>query len=427
MSFEFEGQTKKVCLKKQENENFKKNKNSHKSSSTDSFVKKSSEGYLKNHSANNNFKAAKISGEDCENRFSSFSGTARNGKNVTFDLDISDYYTESVITIRIQRTSYKNTKTIYEKKMTLKDFFLSSVDKMKIEEKNILENGNRKDKNKKITKDFEFCGKGLIHHQNRKILKIHIPKFPFILSHSTTSTSTAGLLSSISSFLNRTISNLTKSSDCASMHKVENSKSDVNKTEERTKYDVQDAEISTYQSNLNKIINIKNDSEDRVNIFLSFRLVSFTSCLYLQSALELIDTTCDGNDSSNDMTNIIDNNTNDNDNNNNNNNDNADNEEILITNRNLLENKCSAYYFDDNLLPKQISKMDLLSEFHFLIAYSNISVVSTVMSVLAYKSHLKSALLLSDSNSCNALDIALRRGEEVSFFLFDLNNLNRVD
>ena len=146
MSFEFEGQTKKVCLKKQDNENFKKNKNSHKSSSTDSFVKKSSEGYLKNYSANNNFKAAKTSGEDCENRFSSFSGTARNGKNVTFDLDISDYYTESVITIRIQRTSYKNTKTIYEKKMTLKDFFLSSVDKMKIEEKNILINGNQKHK-----------------------------------------------------------------------------------------------------------------------------------------------------------------------------------------------------------------------------------------------------------------------------------------
>ena len=303
--------------------------------------------------------------------------------------------------IRIHITSYNNSKTIYEKKITLKDFFLSSVDKLNIEDKNILE--NRK------------SVKGLVNQQNQKILKINLPKIPSISPYSTTSKSTSGFLSSLSSFLNRSLSNFSNSSNSSSIDKIEKFES---KAEERTQHDVHDAENLVYQSEIKKKINLKNFSEDRVDIFLSFRFVSLISCLYLQSALELIDTTVDSTAGYNDNSNKnINNNYNNNYNNYINNNNNDSNNQSINRRKASIEKQSSVYYFDDNLLPKQISKMDFLSEFHFLIAYSNIYVVSTVMSVLASKSHLKSALLLSDSNSCNALDIALRRGEEDSLCL----------
>ena len=303
--------------------------------------------------------------------------------------------------IRIHITSYNNSKTIYEKKITLKDFFLSSVDKLNIEDKNILE--NRK------------SVKGLVNQQNQKILKINLPRIPSISPYSTTSNSTSGFLSSLSSFLNRSLSNFSNSSNSSSIDKIEKFES---KAEERTQHDVHDAENLVYQSEIKKKINLKNFSEDRVDIFLSFRFVSLISCLYLQSALELIDTTVDSTAGYNDNSNKnINNNYNNNYNNYMNNNNNDSNNQSINRRKASIEKQSSVYYFDDNLLPKQISKMDFLSEFHFLIAYSNIYVVSTVMSVLASKSHLKSALLLSDSNSCNALDIALRRGEEDSLCL----------
>ena len=303
--------------------------------------------------------------------------------------------------IRIHITSYNNSKTIYEKKITLKDFFLSSVDKLNIEDKNILE--NRK------------SVKGFVNQQNQKILKINLPKIPSISPYSTTSKSTSGFLSSLSSFLNRSLSNFSNSSNSSSIDKIEKFES---KAEERTQHDVHDAENLFCQSEIKKKINLKNFSEDRVDIFLSFRFVSLISCLYLQSALELIDTTVDSTAGYNDNSNKkINNNYNNNYNNYINNNNNDSNNQSINRRKASIEKQSSVYYFDDNLLPKQISKMDFLSEFHFLIAYSNIYVVSTVMSVLASKSHLKSALLLSDSNSCNALDIALRRGEEDSLCL----------
>ena len=312
--------------------------------------------------------------------------------------------------IRIHITSYNNSKTIYEKKITLKDFFLSSVDKLNIEDKNILE--NRK------------SVKGFVNQQNQKILKINLPKIPSISPYSTTSNSTSGFLSSLSSFLNRSLSNFSNSSNSSSIDKIEKFES---KAEERTQHDVHDAENLVYQSEIKKKINLKNFSEDRVDIFLSFRFVSLISCLYLQSALELIDTAVDSTDGYNDNNNKNINNNNNNNNgnndnsnnNHNNNNDSNSNNQSINRRKASIEKQSSVYYFDDNLLPKQISKMDFLSEFHFLIAYSNIYVVSTVMSVLASKSHLKSALLLSDSNSCNALDIALRRGEEDSLCLIE--------
>ena len=63
------------------------------------------------------------------------------------------------------------------------------------------------------------------------------------------------------------------------------------------------------------------------------------------------------------------------------------------------------------------------SEFHFLIAHSNVEVVNMIMSALADKSYLRAALFLTDSNYFNALDIALSRGENVEFSYSILSSL----
>ena len=129
------------------------------------------------------------------------------------------------------------------------------------------------------------------------------------------------------------------------------------------------------------------------------------------------------NNNDNNNNNNINNNNNNNDINNNSNNNNNNNNKLLkkdikfTQNEDIIQN--DYFYDENNILSKNISKMDFLSEFHFLIAYSNIYVVSTVMSVLADKGHLRSALLLTDSHYCNALDIALRRGEGTRTLILD--------
>ena len=391
--------------------------------------------------------------QNTENTIFSFSSTTKNNENVTFDFDISDYYSESIITIRIHLKNLINSRIICEKKMTLKDFFSSTEENNNKNMKKERNESNKKKKkkwtdNSKSEKNgienvnFGVFGHGTISHPNDKILKIFLTtedkqnekyfrkNFPIIPTcpSSTTSSTTffspspshpISFLSSFSSYLNRITSNLSKKPNNTADHKLEKPKL---KSENKI-IDTRDVHTSKIENQ-----NVKKFTDEKFfgfsHVLISTRFLFFSSCLYVEPALGLL-----GKNKKSDNINNYDtkdnnnnNNNNDNDNNNSNNNNNNNNKllkkDIKFTqNEDIIQN--DYFYDENNILSKNISKMDFLSEFHFLIAYSNIYVVSTVMSVLADKGHLRSALLLTDSHYCNALDIALRRGEGTRTLILD--------
>ena len=193
-----------------------------------------------------------------------------------------------------------------------------------------------------------------------------------------------------------------------------------------------------------------------MNLFVRVRFVSIQACICMKTSTEVShensydgdDNDCDNNNENNN--NGDNNDHNNNNNNNNNNHNNSQNNNNNISNKNLYHNKINLEkngekydYFKDAtkykinsdkiknseilISPEKYEKIEkiekikknsknhFLSEFHYLCAYSNAYVVSTVMSVLGERKQLKAALLLSDSNNFNALDIALRRGTYVQY------------
>lgn len=361
------------------------------------------------------------------------------------DLDIPDYYSEAKVTLKLFCITFLSKEIVSEKVIRIRELFqLSSLRNNRNDIKDI----KAQERDEKVFSQYRFGWNSVkILAPIRTEKNIRNSKLSPIALFSIFSTW---------NFLTSTPStHPTESVPEINTEKSETASKTMNATSNPVPA-VNDG--NSVDGIFIDILHVKN--VPRVEVFLRSRLVPILSCLSLQSKERFNIMNCN-NKNNNDNNNSNSNNNNNNgsnnrliggDNNNNkdssNNNDDddgdndGDNDEIIDMNNNynIIDTGTysskepysnSTYNSPENIenTANNIIIADKQSELHFLIASSNSYAARTVMSVLGEKKYLKAALLLADSNMCNALDVALYKGKNDSkklIKIFDFIELHRI-
>jgi hypothetical protein len=338
------------------------------------------------------------------------------------DLDIPDYYSEAKVTLRLFSTSFLSKEIVSEKVIRMRELFqLSSLRNNRNEIKEV----KTSEKEKEGKNSFSQCRFGW------NSVKIPSPI-------RTEKSIRKSKLSPIALFSIFSTWNFLTTSSSTSTPPIDEIRTE--KTESASKIKISTANLN---SNLNLPVNDGNSVDGNcidmihsknvpVEIFLRSRLVPVLSCVTLQSMdrFNIMNRTEKNGNSANNGNKLLVGGSYDNINNNNNktgNNGSDDNgdgdgesDEIIDTNSNNNNNNTEPYNTTDPPLKNTANTensshtltVEKQSELHFLVSTCNSAAARTVMSVLGEKKYLKAALLLTDTNSCNALDVALERGEE---------------
>jgi hypothetical protein len=352
------------------------------------------------------------------------------------DLDIPDYYSEAKVTLRLFSTSFLSKEIVSEKIIRMRELFqLSSLRNNRNEIKEMKTLVKEKEEKKSFSQ-YRFGWNSIkIPSPIRTEKNVRSSKLSPLALFSIFST--WNFLTTSSSTSTPPIEPVTeiRTEKTESASKIKNSPPNSNPN-----LPVNDG--NSVDGSCVDIIHSKNIPS--VEIFLRSRLVPVLSCVTLQSMDRfnimnrtekngnnanngnklLVGVNFDNNNNNNnnekegnnesddngdvdgESDEIVDTNTNTNNNNNNNNNNNA---EPYNTTDPPLKNTENTETTENSSHPRTVEKQ---SELHFLVSTCNSAAARTVMSVLGEKKYLKAALLLTDSNSCNALDVALERGEE---------------
>ena len=360
------------------------------------------------------------------------------------NLDIPDYYSEAKVTIRLFSMSFLSKEIVTEKVIRMRELFQSSLPRNCRNENKELLKLTEKVKEKEEKEKYSFPQ----YRFGWNSVKIPSP----IRAEKNTRKSKLSPMALFSIF--STWNFLTTSSSTSSPPVEPVPEIRTEKTESASKIKNSNSNLN---SNINQPINDGNVLDGNfidiihmknvpgVEIFLRSRLVPIVSCVTLQNMdrFNIMNRTEKNGNSANNGNNLLVggnyDNTNNNDNNDNNdnkegNNDNddndGDNEEIIDINNNDNNsnndnNTNNTEPYNTTEAPLKITEntdntenlsyimtVEKQSELHFLVSTGNSAAARTVMSVLGEKKYLKAALLLTDSNMCNALDVALERGEE---------------
>jgi hypothetical protein len=353
------------------------------------------------------------------------------------DLDIPDYYSEAKVTLRLFSTSFLSKEMVSEKIIRMRELFqLSSLRDYRSEMKEMKTSVKEKGEKNSFSQ-YRFGWNSV---------KIPSP----IRTENNVRSSKLSPLALFSIFSTWNFLTTSSSTSTPPIEPVPEIRTEKTESASKTKNPPPNLNPNLPVNDGNSVDGncvdiIHYESIPSVEIFLRSRLVPVLSCVTLQSMdrFNIMNRTEKNGNNANNGNNLLVGGNYDNNNNNNNNNnkegnnesdDNGDvdgeNDEIVDTNtnsniKNDNNNNDNTEPFNTSDPPLKNTEINEIteksphtrtvekqSELHFLVSTCNSAAARTVMSVLGDKKFLKAALLLTDSNSCNALDVALERGEE---------------